>query len=209
MLAALPLDARDLTIRQWTRDDLDQLAAWPAYPFPYEAFGFSFADASCVERDRVFEEREGDPARITLVVCRDEAWVGYLALLAIDWKTGTVGNLGIRIHPERCGHGIGSLMLRAVIDWGVKHGLDSFRLDVAASNPRAIRCYEKAGFQEVGELWRPAPDLKDLDLSQAQYDFLRPHIRFPATGEAELRFLTMEVAVLRSMGGSRAQQREA
>ena len=191
MLSALPLAAGDLTIRRWTRGDLDHLAAWPAYPFPYEAFGFSFSKASCSERDRVFEEREGDPARITLVAVDGDLCVGYLAVFEIDWQAGTVGNLGIRIHPESCGQGIGSLMLHAAINRGFDHGLHSFRLDVAASNPRAIRCYEKVGFRETGKLWRPAPDLKDLDLSQAQYDFLRPHVRTSATGDPELRFVMM------------------
>lgn len=110
----------------------------------------------------------------------------------IDWQAGTVGNLGVRIHPERCGQGIGSLMLHAVIDWGAAHGLASFCLDVAASNGRAIRCYQKAGLRKTAELWRPAPDLRTVNLSESRYDFLRPYVRFVSPQEPELRFLIME-----------------
>ena len=192
LLAALPLQAADLTIRGWARDDLDQLAAWPPYPFPYEAFRFRFADRTPIERDDVFAERERDPARITLTANRDGACIGYLALLEIDWCSGTVGNLGIRVHPSHCGEGIGTALLRSVLHWGFERGLASFRLDVAASNARAIRCYEKAGFREAGEIWRPAPDLQRVDLSLRKYDFLRAHVRFADPHKPELRFLIME-----------------
>ena len=194
LLDDLPLHAAGLTLRCWTREDLEQLAAWPPYPFPYEAFRFSFADRTAVERDDVFAERERDPARITLTAIQDGACVGYLALLKIDWCARVVGNLGIRVHPEHCGQGIGSAMLRAVVDWGFRCGLATFRLDVAASNRRAIRCYEKTGFRHVGEIWRPASDLKDVDLSTSMYDFLRPHVRFADLRNPELKFLIMEAA---------------
>ena len=35
LLAGLPLSAGEVTVRQWTRQDLDTLAAWSDYPFPY------------------------------------------------------------------------------------------------------------------------------------------------------------------------------
>ena len=194
LLDDLPLHAAGLTIRCWTREDLEQLAAWPPYPFPFEAFRFSFADRSQAERGSIYAEREDDPARITLTAIQDGACVGYLALLEIDWRAGAVGNLGIRVHPAHCGQGIGSAMLRAVVDWGFRCGLAMFRLDVAASNRRAIRCYEKAGFKDAGEIWRLASDLRDVDLCTSMYDFLRPHVRAADSQDPELRFLIMEAA---------------
>jgi ribosomal protein S18 acetylase RimI-like enzyme len=50
-------------------------------------------------------------------------------------------------------------------------------LDVAASNARAIRCYEKVGFVRTGEIWRDAGNLNDVDISEPRYDFIRSHIR--------------------------------
>jgi hypothetical protein len=35
LLKGFSLSAGDVTIRLWTRQDLDTLAAWPDYPFPY------------------------------------------------------------------------------------------------------------------------------------------------------------------------------
>jgi len=35
LLEELPLCEGHLTIRPWTRQDLEVFAAWPDYPFPY------------------------------------------------------------------------------------------------------------------------------------------------------------------------------
>ena len=192
LLARLPLAPEGFEIRQWTRADLDRLAEWPAYPFPYEGFRFSFAAASGDARGCIFEERESDPSRLTLVMTEEKLCVGYLALIRIDFERREIGNLGVRIHPEHCDRGLGTSMLRAVMPRVFDCGFETIQLDVAASNTRAIRCYEKAGFLATGELWRPAPDLSAVDLSESMYAFLRPHTRFLGSGVPELRFLVMQ-----------------
>ena len=68
----------------------------------------------------------------------------------------------------------------------------SIGVDVAASNSRSIRCYEKVGFYEIGGTWREANDLKDVDITNAQYDFIRPHLR-QEDDIHWLRFLFMEI----------------
>jgi ribosomal protein S18 acetylase RimI-like enzyme len=67
----------------------------------------------------------------------------------------------------------------------------AIHVDVAASNSRAVRCYEKVGFCRVGELWRDAVDLTGMELDAPQYDFLRPHVRLDEV-PPQLRFLLME-----------------
>ena len=191
LLARLPIHARDLRIRRCTRSDLVRLAGWPEYPFPYGAFTFSFRSMSTGELDRLHARREGDPARLSLVVDRrDEPCVAYVALLRADWEARHVGDVGVRVHPERCDRGIGSEALRAVLRGVFDAGIDSVSLDVAASNVRAYRCYEKAGFETVGEIWRPAPDLAELDLTSKRFAIVAPHVRY--VGDApQLRFLVM------------------
>jgi hypothetical protein len=61
MLRALPVVQGDLTIREWTRQDVDLLVSWRAYPFPYEGFGFSFAQMDSAERDELFRARQEKP----------------------------------------------------------------------------------------------------------------------------------------------------
>ncbi len=103
--------------------------------------------------------------------------IGYLGLVEIDWPRRRIGNMGYRIHPSWCDRGIGTRVMRLATAWCLDGGIEVLRLDVAGANPRAIRCYEKAGFARTGEFWRQEPRLKDVNLSDPRYDIIRPHVR--------------------------------
>lgn len=199
LLDTLPLSQGELTVREWTRRDVDRLAGWPRYPFPYRGFEYSFAAMGPTERDELFRTRQERADAMTLVVDHDaQPAVGYLASREVDWETGTVGNLGMRVHPAWCGRGVGTSILRKVTRWSFEQGFVRWRLDVAASNARAVRCYEKVGLVRTGEFWLDASHLEDLDIDGPRYDFLRPHLR--ACGdELELRFWVMELEIKTSL----------
>ena len=193
LISTLPVRRADLTIREWTRHDVDLLSAWPRYPFPYEVFQFSFTTMNPTERDEAFKARRETTDQLCLVV--DHAGrraIGYIALMRLDWAERTIGNVGFRIHPFWCSRGLGTAALRAVTRWSFERGIRSWCLDVAASNARAIRCYTKVGFAPIGEIWREARELSDVDLNESRYDFVRPHVR-KTEGSIELRFVLMEL----------------
>jgi len=188
MLSSLPVRAERYTVRHWSRRDVDTLACWPSYAFPYEAFNFSFRGQDGKTLDEVYRTREKNPCMMALVVDHDEqSTIGYCAPHQIDWVKGHVGNIGLRIHPAWCGKGVGTCVLREISRWCLTSGLRRVSLDVAASNTRAIRCYEKVGFEKTGEMWRGAPDLAGVDLDVPGYAFVRPHLRWNG-GAPELRF---------------------
>ena len=59
---------------------------------------------------------------------------------------------GIGVHPDMCGRGYGQQMTKVACD--LSHHLfpgKPLYLEVRTWNTRAVRCYEKAGFQIVGE----------------------------------------------------------
>jgi hypothetical protein len=63
---------------------------------------------------------------------------------------------------------------------------------VAASNTRAVSCYEKVGFKAVGEVWRDAVDLQGVDITEPRFDFLRSYLRLNED-VPKLRFTIMEI----------------
>lgn len=193
MIKSLPLQEAAFTVRQWNRRDLDELAKWPGYPFPYEAFNVSFREKTSEERDRLFHVREDNADMIVLTVDHASRVVmGYISLQQIDWVSREVGNFGFRIEPSWCNKGVGTLVLRKVSQWCFDCGLRTLRIDVAASNTRAVCCYEKTGFVKTGEFWRNGEGLSNIDIGQPRYDFLRPHVRLD--GEVpRLRFWWMEL----------------
>ncbi|UCB53190.1 MAG: GNAT family N-acetyltransferase [Candidatus Zixiibacteriota bacterium] len=193
MLSVLPLEEKGFSIRLCERGDLDQLAVWPEHPAPYEAFDFSFVSMDPHERDILFRKRELQEDRITLIMDHQEtAAIGYAALHEIDWNACTIGNMGVRLHPGWCDKGVGTFMISRVADWCFTNGITRLRLDVAAANHRAVRCYEKVGFIRTGEFWRKDEKLKGVNLSEAQHDFLREHLRV-SSGIPEIRFWWMEL----------------
>lgn len=193
MLHSLPIKEREFCIRLCERRDLDELAAWPDYPPSYEAFNFSFASMDRDEKDILFRKREREEDRITLIMDNEEAAaIGYAVLHDIDWNERTISNMGIRVHPAWCDKGVGTFMISRVVHWCFTSGIRKLRLDVAAPNQRAVRCYEKAGFIRTGEFWCKDEKLKDVNLSDARYDFLREHLRV-SSGIPEIRFWWMEL----------------
>ena len=192
LVESLPLVTGGLTIRGWTRGDVDRFAGWPGYEFPYQAFDLSFRDIDSVERDRVYRERAARPDSIVLAVDSEtQASLAYFALHRIDWAHRKVGNFGFRVHPHRTGRGLGTAILLAVVGWLFRGGISLISVDVAASNARAVRCYEKAGFVRRETVWRDAADLAGVDLSRPAYAFLRSHVRM-VEGRPQLRFWLME-----------------
>jgi RimJ/RimL family protein N-acetyltransferase len=190
---ALPVSRPPLLVRNCERSDTDSLAVWPAYPKPFDSFIFSFADLAANEIDSLYRDRQDQKDRITLVVdCGSVSCIGYVALLEIDWEGRECGNMGIRVHPQWCNKGIGSTMLKAIQDWWFGSGMNCLRLDVASSNKRAVRCYEKVGFSKAKGFWREATDLKEANLADPQWRFLDGHIR-TTSRVPELRFLLMEL----------------
>jgi RimJ/RimL family protein N-acetyltransferase len=194
MFETLPIAHGDVCLRAWDRADLDHLAAWPSYPFPYEPFNLSYGRMTPAEREAAFQTRDTCPNRITLVADHQrQRTIAFVALAEIDWEGLAVGNMGFRVHPSWCGQGVGAAILRTVVNWCFDWGVQTLRLDVAASNARAIRCYEKCGFFINGTFWRDAPELAGLDISTPLYDFLRPHVRVE-NGVSQLRFWWMQIS---------------
>ena len=189
----LPVRKEPMLVRHWERADLDLLARWPAYPEQYSVFRFGFVSFGPTQMDSLYRERESEDTRFTLVVDRGPAKsIAYLSILEIDWDRRWSGNMGVRVHPRWCDRGVGSRSLAAVAEWWFAAGMSGLRLDVASSNARAVRCYEKSGFVTTGEFWREAPDLRGADLSAPKWDFLTGHVRV-RSGVPQVRFLAMEL----------------
>jgi RimJ/RimL family protein N-acetyltransferase len=194
-----------MTVRPCTRADLDLLASWPPYPWPYHAFDFSIRSHGPSERDAFFADRVQRDDGITLVCDHGSNMaIGYIALLRIDWHSRTAENMALRVHPDWCGKGTGTRMLLMVTDWWFGLGMQALQMDVAATNQRAVRCYLKAGFTDAGEFWKEAPDLQNVDIDDSRYDFLRDHVRFSGP-IPEIRFYWMR----RTSGAARSAPESA
>ena len=66
-----------------------------------------------------------------------------------------IGEFGISVLKSYWGHGIGSAIIKYLIDWAKKGGvITKINLIVQQDNIKAYRLYEKLGFEKEGELRR-------------------------------------------------------
>lgn len=89
-----------------------------------------------------------DRHNIYLVAENDQCEVvGYCGIWGV-LDEGQITNVAVR--PEEQGIGIGYKMLQELISIGRNEGLSQFTLEVRVSNEKAIRLYQKLGFEEEG-----------------------------------------------------------
>lgn len=96
---------------------------------------------------------DSDPNKVEfhLRTLADDRLIGFVALHSIEWNNGA-GLLAVGIgEPEYRGKGYGTDALQLLLRYAFDE-LNLYRvgLDVIATNTRAIRAYEKLGFQREG-----------------------------------------------------------
>ncbi len=100
-----------------------------------------------------FERHYKDDREIILAVAlkANDQHVGNAGLHRIEWKNRQ-GELGIMIgERDEWDKGYGSEAIELILRYGFERlNLHRIYLRVYANNPRAIRCYERAGFQREG-----------------------------------------------------------
>lgn len=144
-----------IMLREYQKEDFTEIRKWVNDPevtellsdiflFPHttgetERFLNSILDGSSPGKGFVI----ADP--------QTEAYLGQIDLIRIDWKN-RVGTLGIIIGaPENRGRGIGTEAIRLMLEFAFQRlNLHRIELEARDYNTRALRCYQKCGFQEEG-----------------------------------------------------------
>jgi [ribosomal protein S18]-alanine N-acetyltransferase len=124
------------------------ISTW-TYPRPYDLYSMDGSEACISELlNGDYFYAEDDVGRLAGFVC-----VGNSARVPGGYEAGIYCNLdaldiGLGLHPELTGQGLGSDFLRLALQFvNGRLGSTEFQLVVAAFNERAIKAYEKAGFQ--------------------------------------------------------------
>lgn len=135
------------------QDDSPILYSWLSdREYRLDSGGFEFIDweSHC----QWFQRAQQGATGVALAVRRseDQTLVGLVQLVAIN-RVYRNAELRIRLAPDQLGKGYGTEATRLLC----AHGFDDLNLHriylhVRAKNPRAIRCYEKVGFQVEGTL---------------------------------------------------------
>jgi diamine N-acetyltransferase len=145
---------KNVRLRPIERDDLPRFVEWFGDPSVRRHLTI-YLPFSQAQEERWFENLLGRLERredvLLAIETADGIHIGSLGLHAINWKD-RCAELGIVIGDKAYwGQGYGADAIRTLL--GVAFGemnLHRVFLRVDADNARAIRCYEKCGFQREG-----------------------------------------------------------
>lgn len=75
----------------------------------------------------------------------------YIGNIEIMHQNNNIGEIGIFITANKQDKHYGTESMKRIIEYGYNElKLDGFELNVYSTNPRAIHCYEKVGFVNIG-----------------------------------------------------------
>lgn len=137
-------------IRDWhRRKDRSAIASWPGHDQP--------ASWSQIETDQ--------SVRVSYAIDRHMiGLVGRITLRALHLGEASTARLGIYLHPQWCGLGLGTEALMLFCDYQLSRNLDAIRLDVATANQRAVKCYQRCGWQVVDVFQRGVLDFFEMEI---------------------------------------------
>lgn len=106
-------------------------------------------------RDFVMSMIENDNPQF--VVLDGETVVGWIDITPSRREISPhVGTLGMGLHQDYRRQGLGTRLMRVALDKAIAKGIQRIELEVFAHNTRAIKLYEKFGFQHEGRKVRSA-----------------------------------------------------
>ncbi|MEO8090349.1 MAG: GNAT family N-acetyltransferase [Gemmatimonadales bacterium] len=153
-----------ITFRPLGGADLPMLREWLARPHVAEWWS---PTPSLGKVEQEFKPLiSGESTTRAYLVLGDGAPIGYIqSYVAKDsgggwWPSeqdpGVRGIDQFLAHPEQLGRGVGTAMVRAFVQrLFADPDVTRIQTDPSPSNPRAIRCYEKAGFRALREIETP------------------------------------------------------
>jgi len=191
------LEGSKTVLRNYARSDFAEQVLWERPGNPLEAV-WHLRVPHGMDPDEYYAQRILTSGEDRYAVDdREGRLVGVLSLREVDRERGRA-RLGIVIHRAETNKGFGTDAIRTLCEHVfMVLGYSKLVLDVARANPRALRCYEKCGFVEVGDFWREV-SIESIDRPE-----FRPHlVHFRIKGgRVQARFVEMELNRVRYMRG--------
>ena len=103
------------------------------------------------EEKQWFQNKDNTKIVFAIVNLENDELIGNSGIHEIDYINRTA-TLGIFIgEKENWNKGYGTEVINMLLDYGFNYlNLNNIKLDVMEFNPRAIACYKKCGFKEIG-----------------------------------------------------------
>jgi len=188
----MTLQGKRVSLRPLTRQDLDEVESWTPFTHPLD-LAWNRYPWHRLGKDLWYEIQSIDPATERYAVLDGQGRViGVIGLVLTD--DSLTPTLSIFLGADYVGQGLGPDALRTLLRHVfLTRRLRAVRLDVAATNARARRAYEKCGFHVTRQHYRPVEEWESLAfLDEPRYQHLRSFYR-QEDGRTYTLFHRMEV----------------
>ena len=159
-------------IRPMVREDVERMQAWRPYTDPLDSLLNGSSRSS--DNDIWFQAQADDSSRRWYAIeDLTGRLIGRLSLRQIIGRKSA--RLGITLGSDYVGRGYGTDAIRTfLVYYFGELGFETLFLDVAAPNNRALRCYEKCGFEYIGSHYQGIGSDEQLAfLKDAKYKDIR------------------------------------
>lgn len=154
-MAALSKQTTEVTVRKLQRSDMIRFLKWGHHQdVRFQHYDFP---AYNYEELQLWYQSKSKFLRRFIYIAEDQSGnlLGYMTIKHINWLKQRA-EMGIVFNPDLVGKGFGTASIKALYHIYFNHlKMKSLYLKVADFNTRARRCYEKAGFIEIGEQVEP------------------------------------------------------
>lgn len=140
-------------IRKLKRIDIDKMVKWGKHDEPI-FYHYNFPELSKDERDLWYALKAKKFRKKCFAIEKlDGKLIGYISLRDIKYLRRE-SELGIVFDPDIINNGYGTDALNNFLDiYFNKYKMKALFLRVAKFNKRALRCYQKCGFQIIDEVY--------------------------------------------------------
>ncbi len=187
----LYIQGAQVSVRLWENRDDSTQRTWPRYKDPFcELWNIPRSPSLYNSLLSSYVGILGG-RRVWAIEHFDSKLIGRISLRDIDQRTHQA-RLGISLRPDYVGQGLGTEAMKLFLDYFFDElHFRTMVLDVAAFNLRAVHCYERLGFAQVGHEWRKSYSGNGRQaLTDPAYRHLQPYFQYER-GIMWVQFLEM------------------
>lgn len=113
-------------------------------------FGAEGLPITAEQEGEFLESVHNSPTSLHLIVCKDGEIIADGGLTGLPRRMSHRAEVGLSVKKAYWNCGVGSMILKELIEYAKKNGIELLNLEVRSDNLRAIHLYEKFGFRKIG-----------------------------------------------------------
>lgn len=113
-------------------------------------FGAEGLPITAEQEGKFLESVHNNPKSLHLIVCKDGEIIADGGLTGLPRRMSHRAEIGLSVKKAYWNCGVGSMVLKELIEYAKKNGIELLNLEVRSDNLRAIHLYEKFGFRKIG-----------------------------------------------------------